>query len=116
MLDKDKKKKIIKKYQQHKDDTGSSQVQIAILSAEIDELAGHLKSHHKDHSSRRGLLRKVGERRRLLRYLKKEDQAAYEDLVKKLKLKQAKALFAKATDAADDAADAKKDEQDEQNA
>ena len=92
MLAKDKKLKIIKKYQTHDGDTGSSEVQIAILSAEIDGLADHLKQHHKDHSSRRGLLRKVGERRRLLRYLKKENAASYEGLVKKLKLKQAKTL------------------------
>ncbi len=92
MLSKQKKQKLIKKYQSHEGDTGSSQVQIAILTAEIDELAGHLKSHHKDHSSRRGLLRKVGERRRLLRYFKKEDLKGYEKLVKDLKLKQAKQL------------------------
>jgi small subunit ribosomal protein S15 len=92
MLSKKKKQSIIKKYQTHTDDTGSSEVQIAILTAEIDELSGHLKLHHKDHSSRRGLLRKVGERRRLLRYLKKENAKSYEELVKKLKLKQAKAL------------------------
>lgn len=95
MLSKQKKKNVIKKYQQHEGDTGSTEVQIAILSTEIDELSGHLKIHHKDHSSRRGLLRKVGERRRLLRYLKKEDNASYEALVKKLKLKQAKALYTK---------------------
>jgi len=92
MLSKKKKQGIIKKYQTHEGDTGSSEVQVAILSAEIDELIAHLKSHHKDHSSRRGLLKKVGERRRLLRYLKKENQKAYEELVKKLKLKQAKTL------------------------
>ena len=92
MLDKNKKAKIIKKFQTHEGDTGSSEVQIAILTAEIDELVEHLKAHHKDHSSRRGLLRKVGERRRLLRYLKKENQKSWEELVKKLKLKQAKAL------------------------
>jgi len=92
MLSKKKKQNVIKKFQTHKDDTGSSEVQIAILTSEIDELVKHLKSHHKDHSSRRGLLRKVGERRRLLRYLKKEDAKAYEGLVKALKLKQAKAL------------------------
>ncbi len=92
MLAKDKKQKIIKKYQLHEGDTGSSEVQIAILSAEIDELVEHLKVHAKDHSSRRGLLRKVGERRRLLRYLKKENAVGYEELVKKLKLKQAKIL------------------------
>lgn len=97
MLSKDKKKRIIKKYQTHEGDTGSSQVQIAILTAEIDELSGHLKAHHKDHSSRRGLLRKVGERRRLLRYLKKENAAAYEELVKALKLKQAKQFEKKAS-------------------
>jgi len=90
MLTKQDKQGIIKKYAQHKGDTGSTQVQIAILSAEVDELAGHLKAHPKDHSSRRGLLKKVGERRRLLRYLKKEDSASFEDLVKKLKLKQAR--------------------------
>ena len=96
MLSKEKKAKIIKKFQTHEGDTGSSEVQIAILTAEVDELAGHLKAHHKDHSSRRGLLRKVGERRRLLRYLQKENGASYEELVKKLKLKQAK-QFAKET-------------------
>lgn len=94
MLSKKKKQNVIKKYQTHKGDTGSSEVQIAILTAEIEELVKHLKDHAKDHSSRRGLLRKVGERRRLLRYLKKENPKAYETLVKDLKLKQAKA-FAK---------------------
>lgn len=92
MLSKDKKQKVIKKFQTHEGDTGSSEVQIAILTAEIEELMKHLKAHHKDHSSRRGLLRKVGERRRLLRYLKKENPASYEELAKKLKLKQVKAL------------------------
>lgn len=92
MLDKAKKAKLIKKFQTHEGDTGSSEVQIAILTAEIEELVEHLKAHSKDHSSRRGLLRKVGERRRLLRYLKKENPASFEDLVKKLKLKQAKAF------------------------
>lgn len=92
MLTKRKKQNVIKKYQTHEGDTGSSQVQIAILTTEIDELVSHLKKHHKDHSSRRGLLRKVGERRRLLRYLKKEDNKAYEQLVTDLKLKQAKKL------------------------
>lgn len=90
MLSKKKKSNIIKKYQTHKGDTGSSEVQIAILTVEIEELAGHLKAHHKDHSSRRGLLKKVGERRRLLRFLKRENAASYEKLVKALKLKQAK--------------------------
>ncbi len=92
MLTKLKKKRIIKKYQLHEGDTGSSEVQIAILTAEIDELVEHLKIHAKDHSSRRGLLKKVGERRRLLRYLQKENATSYEQLVVDLKLKQAKAL------------------------
>jgi small subunit ribosomal protein S15 len=92
MLTKRKKQNVIKKYQTHEGDTGSSQVQIAILTTEIEELVSHLKKHHKDHSSRRGLLRKVGERRRLLRYLNKEDKAGYEKLVIDLKLKQAKKL------------------------
>jgi small subunit ribosomal protein S15 len=92
MLDKQKKQKLIKKFQTHSGDTGSSEVQIAILSAEIDELAEHLKKNQKDHSSRRGLLKKVGERRRLLRFLKKENLNSYEQLTKKLKLKQPKTL------------------------
>ncbi len=92
MLAKDKKQRIIKKFQLHEGDTGSSEVQIAILSGEIDELVAHLKTHPKDHSSRRGLLRKVGERRRLLRYLNKENASSHDELLKKLKLKQAKIL------------------------
>ena len=93
MLDKLKKQKIIKKFQTHEGDTGSTEVQVAVLSAEIDELAEHLKAHHKDHSSRRGLLRKVGERRKLLRYLKKENAASFETLSKALKLKQPKSVM-----------------------
>ena len=87
MLDKRKKGKIIAKYKTHNSDTGSSQVQIAILTEEIKELTKHLKSHKKDFSSRRGLLKKVAERRRLLNYLKREDEKAYDKLVKDLKLK-----------------------------
>ncbi len=90
MLTKLKKQRLIKKYQTHEGDTGSTEVQIAILTAEIEELASHLKTHAKDHSSRRGLLRKVGERRRLLKYLQRENAASYEELVKKLNLKQSK--------------------------
>jgi len=108
MLTKQKKQRLIKKYQTHEGDTGSTEVQIAILTAEIDELAGHLKAHHKDHSSRRGLLRKVGERRRLLKYLQRENAASYEELVKKLKLKQAKQFIKNDEDVVD--ADVKKEE------
>ena len=81
MLNKTKKDKIIKKYQTHEGDTGSPQVQIAILTEEIKELQDHLQSHKKDHSSRRGLLRKVNQRRKLLKYLMREDQQVYEDLL-----------------------------------
>ncbi len=87
MLNKKKKEKLIAKYRTHESDTGSSQVQIAILTEEIKELTRHLKTHKKDFSSRRGLLKKVAERRRLLSYLKREDEKAYLDLVKDLKLK-----------------------------
>lgn len=95
MLTKRRKQNIIKKYQTHEGDTGSSEVQIAILTAEIDELASHLKTHHKDHSSRRGLLRKVGERRKLLGYLQRENPKSYQQLVVDLKLKQAKQFVKK---------------------
>jgi len=87
-LSKTKKDRIIKKFATHKDDTGSSEVQIAILTEEIKELTQHLRTHKKDFSSRRGLLRKVGLRRRLLKYLKKEDSKSYENLIKKLGLKK----------------------------
>ena len=90
MLDKRKKERIITKYKTHDNDTGSSQVQIAILTEEIKELTKHLKTHKKDFSSRRGLLRKVAERRRLLSYLKREDEKSWEELVKDLKLKTPK--------------------------
>lgn len=88
MIDAKKKQSIIKKYQTHEGDTGSSEVQIALLSAEIDDLSEHLKQHPKDHSSRRGLLRKVSSRRHLMRYLKKENATSYDALLKKLKIKQ----------------------------
>ena len=87
MLDKSKKEAIIEKFKTHAKDTGSPQVQIAILSEEIKELADHLKSHKKDFSSRRGLLKKVSERRRLLKYLEREDAKVHADLLEKLKLK-----------------------------
>ena len=90
MLTKQQKDTLIKKYATHEGDTGSPQVQIAILTLEILDLTEHLKEHKKDFSSRRGLLRKVSQRRRLLRYLEKENRAAYDELVKKLKLKVVK--------------------------
>ena len=93
MLTKEGKQKIIKKFRVHDNDTGSPQVQIAILSEEIKQLTDHLKEHKHDHSSRRGLLKKVGERRRLLKYLQKEDEKSFQDLAKKLKLKIAKKMI-----------------------
>lgn len=90
MLTKQQKQRVINKYKTHESDTGSPQVQIALLTYEIKDLTDHLKKHKKDHSSRRGLLSKVSERRKLLRYLEKEDQKAYETLVKQLKIKIAK--------------------------
>lgn len=94
MLDKKKKQRIIAKYRVHKNDTGSPQVQIAILSEEIKELTNHLKSHKHDHSSRRGLLKKVNERRKLLKYLQKEDEKAFRKLAIALNLKIAKKMQA----------------------
>ncbi|HYF05262.1 MAG TPA: 30S ribosomal protein S15 [Patescibacteria group bacterium] len=87
MLTKKEKDAIIRKFQVHKDDTGSPEVQIAILTREIEQLSEHLKVHRKDNHSRRGLLKMVGNRRRLLRYLKAEDAKRFDKLVAKLKLK-----------------------------
>jgi small subunit ribosomal protein S15 len=94
MLDKQFKQEIIEKFRQHDGDTGSTQVQIAILTEEIKQLTDHLQKHRHDFSSRRGLLRKVGERRRLLKYLQKEDDKAFIDLAAKLNLKIAKKMAA----------------------
>lgn len=79
---------LIKKYQSHKKDTGSTEVQVALLTEKILELAKHLKKHAKDSDSRRGLLMMVGKRRRLLNYLKKNDVKKYEKLIKDLGLKK----------------------------
>jgi small subunit ribosomal protein S15 len=86
MLEKNMKDAIIAKYATHKNDTGSPQVQIALLTAEIKDLTQHLVAHKKDFSSRRGLMRKVSERRRLMKYMKREDAKGYEELVKSLGL------------------------------
>lgn len=93
MLDKKIKQRIINKFKIHDNDTGSTQVQVAILTEEIKELTEHLKRHKHDHSSRRGLLKKVGERRKLLKYLQKEDEKSFMALAKKLKLKIAKKMI-----------------------
>ena len=86
MLTPQQKKRIIEKFKVHDTDTGSPQVQIAILTAEIKDLTEHLRMHKKDFSSRRGLLKKVSERRRLMKYLKREDGKAYDDLMAQLKV------------------------------
>jgi len=88
MLEKELKEKIIEKFKTHPTDTGSPQVQIAILTEEIKQLISHLQKHKKDFSSRRGLLRKVSERRRLLKYLAREDKKAYEKLLEQLRLRK----------------------------
>jgi len=85
MLTTKKKQNIIKKSQLHDKDTGSPEVQIALLSKRIDELAGHLKSHKKDNSSRRGLIKMVADRRTHLKYLEKNDKGRYEKEFKKIK-------------------------------
>jgi small subunit ribosomal protein S15 len=87
MLNPQKKQKIIEKFRTHESDTGSPQVQTALLTTEIKELTEHLKMHKKDFSSRRGLIKKVNERRRLLAYLEREDKKAWEKLKDELGLK-----------------------------
>lgn len=82
------KTRIIKKHQQHKTDTGSPEVQVAIMTKRIKQLTGHLKEHAKDNSSKRGLLQMVNKRRRLLNFLKREDQKRYDALTDELKLKK----------------------------
>lgn len=87
MLTATKKQALIKKFRTHESDTGSPQVQIAILSAEIDDLTKHLRDHKKDNSSRRGLINKVNERRRLMKYLEREDATSLEKIKDDLKLR-----------------------------
>ncbi len=86
-LEKAKKVKLIEKHRYHEMDTGSPEVQIALLTERINELTGHLKSHKKDFSSRRGLLKMVGNRRRLLNYLRETDIESYREIVEELNLR-----------------------------
>jgi small subunit ribosomal protein S15 len=88
MLTPVEKEKIIKEYKLHKKDTGSSEVQIALLSEEIKRLLLHLKKHPKDFHSKRGLLKMVSERRKFLKYLKNKDEKKYSAIVKKIGLKK----------------------------
>lgn len=87
MLDKKKKQRLIEKFKTHKSDTGSTEVQVAILTEEIKELTKHLRENKKDFSSRRGLLAKVSLRHKLLRYLEREDEKRFSKIVKALGLK-----------------------------
>lgn len=86
MLTPRKKKNIIVEHARHEKDTGSTEVQVGILTREISDLAAHLKKHPKDIHSRRGLLKMVGKRRRLLRYLSNTDAKKHDSLVKKIKI------------------------------
>ena len=88
MIAKEKKQEIIKTYARSEGDTGSPEVQIAILTARIKELTEHLKTNHKDHHSRRGLLKMVGKRRGLLDYLKKVDIERYRSIIEKLGIRK----------------------------
>ena len=87
-LSKDRKTEVIGSYKTHDGDTGSPEVQVALLSERINYLTEHFKSHAKDHHSRRGLLMLVGRRRRLLDYLKAKDANRYADLIKRLNIRK----------------------------
>ena len=87
-LTRDRKTEIIGTYKTHDSDTGSPEVQVAILSERINYLTEHFKSHAKDHHSRRGLLKLVGQRRRLLDYLKQKDSERYADLIRRLGIRK----------------------------
>jgi small subunit ribosomal protein S15 len=87
-LTKEAKSELIKKYASHESDTGSPEVQVALLTARINELTEHLREHRKDHHSRRGLLMLVGQRRRLLNYLNRQNVDRYRQLVQELGLRR----------------------------
>ncbi len=88
MIGKEKKAEIIRDFMIHEGDTGSPEVQIAILTSRINDLNEHLKIHKKDHHSRRGLLKMVGQRRNLLNYLKEKDLERYRNLIARLGLRK----------------------------
>jgi len=87
-LSKEAKERIIAEFRQHENDTGSPEVQVAILTARINELTEHLRVHKKDHHSRRGLYKLIGQRRGLLNYLQRKDMERYRALVEKLGLRR----------------------------
>jgi small subunit ribosomal protein S15 len=88
MLTKQEKEKIIDEFETHQSDTGSPEVQIAILTKRINDLTEHLKTHKKDHASRRGLLKMVGTRSALLKYVSKKDVKRYQDIISRLSLRK----------------------------
>ena len=88
VLLKSKKNDVVENFKDHPKDTGSTTVQVALLTARINDLSGHFKNNKKDTHSRRGLLMMIGKRRRLLTYLKKKDLKKYQDLVTKLELRK----------------------------
>ncbi|MCA1028515.1 30S ribosomal protein S15 [Cytobacillus kochii] len=87
-ITKDRKNELINEYKTHENDTGSPEVQIAVLTEEINNLNEHLRTHKKDHHSRRGLLKMVGKRRNLLTYLRNKDVQRYRELINKLGLRR----------------------------
>ena len=87
-ISKEKKNEIIKQYATHEGDTGSTQVQVAVLTADINELNEHIRTHKHDYHSQRGLMKKIGHRRNLLAYLRRTDLNAYRDLIQKLGLRR----------------------------
>lgn len=88
MLNTEKKRSVVDDYRTHDSDTGSPEVQIALLTTRINELSDHFKSHTKDHHSRRGLLKLVSQRRRLLDYLRRKDVGRYQTLIQRLGLRR----------------------------
>jgi small subunit ribosomal protein S15 len=88
IMDNQQKQSIISSFQLHENDTGSSEVQIAILTTRISQLTEHLRVHKKDHHSRIGLLKLVGQRRRLLNYLQKKDITRYRSIIEKLNIRK----------------------------
>ncbi|OMP68648.1 30S ribosomal protein S15 [Domibacillus epiphyticus] len=87
-LSQERKNELIQEYRTHESDTGSPEVQIAVLTEQINTLNDHLRTHKKDHHSRRGLLKMVGRRRNLLTYLRNKDVARYRELIQKLGLRR----------------------------
>ena len=88
MLTQERKQAIIQDFKAHEQDTGSTEIQVAFLTERINQITPHLRANHKDHQSRRGLLSMVGQRRRLLAYLTREDVNRYRDLIRRLGLRR----------------------------